>query len=160
MFKKTIAALIFAGLAGTSGFTFATDDAIAVIPAQYIENTAAGCSLLKDRVNINTSGGVTMVYNCKKAAVKINVGGCHLSGSAKPTTLTCIVTGQDAQGASTYNNAACTDAGQLTNPKQTFTIDGRRAFTGSTVGGSVGGTSLDSDVCNVAALSAVDGVTD
>jgi hypothetical protein len=116
MIKKTISALIVAGLAGTSGFTYAADNAIAQIPAAYIENTAAGCSLLKDRVTINTSGGVTMVYNCRVAAVKINVGGCHGSGSAKPTTLTCISTGTDANGAATYNDPSCNDAGQLTTP--------------------------------------------
>lgn len=159
MIKKTITALIVAGLAATSGFTYAADNTIAVIPAGYIENTTAGCSLLKDRVTINTSGGVTLVYNCLTTAVKINVGGCHASGSAKPTTLTCVSTGTDTTGAATYNDSSCTDAGQQTTPRQTFTIAGRRAYTGSTAGGSVGGTDLGSTTCDVASLSALGGVT-
>lgn len=160
MIKKTITALIVAGLAATSGFTYAADNAIAQVSSgTYIENTAAGCSLLKDRVTVNTSSGVILAYNCKLAAVKINVGACHASGSAKPGNITCVATGVDLNNNPVFNDASCTAAGQLTNPKQTFIADGRRGFVGSTTGGSIGGTDLNSQSCTLAAVSALSGVT-
>lgn len=161
MMKKTITTLILSGLASMSGLAYATDGAIAQISSGvYVENDSTGCSLLRDRVTVNVSTGVTLVYNCLNAAVKINLGSCHASGSAKPTSVACVVTGSDAQGAPTYNGADCTAAGQLTTPVQQTTIAGRRGYTASTIGGSAGGTDLGATECTLASVSALSGVTD
>lgn len=161
MLKKTIAALIVAGLAGTSGFTYAADNTVSQISSgAFVENTPAGCSVLRDRVTLNTSVGVTAVYNCITASNKVNVGACHSSGSQKPTDIPCVVTGDDgtAEALPTFNGADCTVAGQTTDPVQTTSIAGRRAYTGSTTGGSVGQTSLGATTCTTTALGAIGGV--
>lgn len=161
MLKKTIAALIVAGLAGTSGLTYAADNAVSPLTSgAYVETTSAGCSLLRDRVTVNTSVGVTAVYNCRLASSKVNVGACHLSGSQKPTDVPCVVTGDDGATppVATYNGANCTAAGQLTTPVQTTSIAGRRGYTGSTTGGSVGQVDLGSITCTTTALGALPGV--
>lgn len=162
MMKKTFAALIVAGLAGTSGFTYAADNTVtALTSGAYVETLAAtGCSLLRDRVSVNTSVGVIAVYNCRTAAVKVNVGACHTSGSQKPTDIPCVVTGDDGGNPAvpTFNGANCTVAGQSTVPVQTTNIEGRRAYVGSTTGGSVGQTSLGATTCTVGTLGAVSGV--
>lgn len=161
MLKKTIAALIVAGLAGTSGFTYATDNTVTQLTSgAYVENTPAGCSVLRDRVTVNTSVGVIAVYNCITATSKVNVGACHSSGSQKPTDVPCVVTGDDggSPAVATYNGANCTAAGQTTDPVQTTSIAGRRAYTGSTAGGSVGQTSLGATTCTTGALGALTGV--
>lgn len=158
MMKKTISALIVTGLASTSGLTFAADDVVTQISSGvYTENTTAGCSLLRDRVTVNVSTGVTMVYNCITDAVKVNLGSCHSSGSAKPTNVACVVTGENIDGP-TYNGADCTADGVLADPPQQTSIAGRRGFTASTIGGSAGGTDLGATDCNLASVSALSGV--
>lgn len=149
MMKQTIAALIVAGLAGTSGVTYAAP--VEIESGVYTE--VADCALLRDRVAVNISNGVTAVYNCLTAANKVNLGTCHASGSAKPTTITCATTGTDSNGDPTYNDDSCT------NTTDTFTIQGRRGYTASTSGGSAGGTDLGATECTVAAVSALSGVT-
>jgi hypothetical protein len=159
MMKKTITALVVAGLAGTSGFAYAADNTVTQISSGvYVENDNTGCSILRDRVTVNTSNGVTLVYNCVTASGKVNLGACHASGSQKPTQVDCVVTGADAQGNPTYNGADCTAAGQQTTPVQKTQIDGRRGYTGSTTGGSVGQTNLNSESCSVSSLGALPGV--
>lgn len=161
MMKKTIAALIATGLAGMSSIAFAADNAVTVLQSGvYVENDATGCSILRDRVTVNTSNGVTLVYNCLTAESKVNVGGCHNSGSQKPTNVNCVAIGADAQGNPIYNGADCTAAGAAATPPQQTEIAGRRGYTGSTTGGSVGPTSLDSETCDSAALGALSGVAD
>lgn len=161
MMKKTIAALIFSGLAGVSMLSHAADNTVSALTSgNYVENTPAGCSLLRDRVTVNTSIGVTAVYNCILAATKVNIGACHSAGSQKPTDIPCVVTGDD--GATppnpTFNGTNCTVAGQQTTPVQTTSIQGRRAYVGSTTGGSVGQTSLGATTCTTATLGAIPGV--
>lgn len=158
--KKSIAALIVSTLAGTSGLSYAADNTVAQLSSGvYVENDATGCSVLRDRVTVNLSNGVTMAYNCITALAKVNVAACHSSGSQKPTQVDCVVTGTNEDDTPAYNGADCNDAGQLTDPKQKTTIAGRRGFTGSTTGGSVGATSLNSTTCDVAALGALEGIT-
>lgn len=161
MMKKSIAAAFFVGLAGASVGAYSADNTVTQISSGvYVENDNTGCSILRDRVTVNTSNGVTLVYNCITASNKVNLGACHSSGSQKPTQVPCVVTGDD--GATppnpTYNGANCTAAGQLTNPVQTTEISGRRGYTGSTTGGSVGQVSLNSTTCDTAALGALQGV--
>lgn len=159
MMNKTIASLVVAGLAGLSGFSYAADNAVTQISSGvYVENTTQGCSILRDRVTVNTSNGVTLVYNCLTASSKVNLGACHASGSQKPTAIPCVVTGDDGNGNPTYNGANCNAAGQQATPVQTTEIDGRRGYTGSTTGGSVGQTNLNSETCTVSALGALQGV--
>lgn len=158
--KKTITALIIAGLAGTSGLAYAADNTVTQIQSGvYVENDNTGCSILRDRVTVNTSNGVTLVYNCITASNKVNLGACHASGSAKPTQVDCVAVG-DVDGEPVYNGADCTAEGVAADPKQKTSIEGRRGYTGSTTGGSVGAASLNSETCDVAALSALEGVTD
>jgi hypothetical protein len=161
MIKKTISALIVTGLASTSGLTFAADDAVTQISSGvYTENTPAGCSLLRDRVTVNVSTGVALVYNCITASVKVNLASCHASGSAKPTNIPCVVTGDDGTPAAlpVYNGADCTAEGQLTDPVQQTSIAGRRGYVASTIGGSAGGTDLGAVDCNLASVSALPGL--
>lgn len=156
MMKKIIAVAI---LLGSAGMAVAADNAVTQLSSgSYVETTTAGCSLLRDRVTVNLSNGVTGVYNCITATTKVNVGACHTSGSQKPTDITCVVTG-DNNGTPTFNDSSCTVAGQSTTPKQTFSIAGRRGYTGSTTGGSVGATNLNSTTCTTAALGALTGVS-
>lgn len=161
MMKKTITALIVAGLAGTSGLAYAADNTVTTIQSGvYVENDATGCSILRDRVTVNTSNGVTLVYNCITADSKVNVGACHTSGSAKPTQVDCAAVGSDAEGNPIYNGADCTAEGVAADPKQKTEIEGRRGYTGSTTGGSVGAASLNATECTAAALGALSGITE
>lgn len=158
MIKKIIASLV---LVGVSSVAFAADNSVTQLSSgAYVENTTAGCSILRDRVTVNLSVGVTGVYNCLTASSKVNIGACHASGSQKPTDIPCVVTGDDGgtPPVATYNGANCTAAGQLTTPVQTTSIAGRRGYTGSTTGGSVGQTSLGATTCTTAALGALPGV--
>lgn len=159
MMKKTIATLIVAGLATTSGFVYAADDAVTLLQSGvYVENDATGCSILRDRVTVNTSSGVTMVYNCLTAANKVNLGACHAAGSQKPTQIRCQVTGTDDDDEPVFNDTSCTAQWTEDDP-QTFEIQGRRGYTASTTGGSVAVAALNSTTCGQAALGALDGVT-
>lgn len=156
--KKTIASLITAGLATISGFAYAADNAVTPIESGiYVENDATGCSILRDRVTVNTSSGVTMVYNCLVAANKVNLGSCHSAGSQKPTPIRCQVTGTDDDENPVYNDPSCTAQWTEANPV-TFEIAGRRGFTASTTGGSVATASLNATTCTEAALGALPGV--
>jgi hypothetical protein len=160
MMKKTVAAMIVASFAGVAGLANAADNAVTQLSSgTYVENTSAGCSLLRDRVTVNLSNGVTAVYNCMVTAVKVNVGACHSSGSQKPTDITCAATGSDANGNPIFNDSSCTAAGQLTTPKQTFSISGRRGYTGSTTGGSVSATNLNATTCTTTALGSLTGIS-
>jgi len=153
MMKKSLATLAVAVMAVTSGFSYAADNTVTLISSGvYVENTAAGCSLLRDRVTVNTSNNVTMVYNCLTAPNKINVGSCHSSGSQRPTSINCVVTGTDDDDEPIFNDASCADE------DGTFEIAGRRGFTGSTTGGSVAQASLNSTTCDVQSLGALNGV--
>lgn len=158
MMKKTIAALIAAGLAGVSGFGYAADDAVTKIESGvYVENDATGCSLLRDRVTVNTSVGTTLVYNCLTADSKINVGGCHASGSTKPTQVKCVTVGTDTTvtpNVPLWNGPGCASEDDDTE------IAGRRAFVGSSSGGSIGVASLNATVCDEDSLGGLSGVTD
>ncbi|GEM_PF-1268744 len=160
MMKNTMAVLVFSGLAGISSLSYATDNTVTQLSSGvYVENDNTGCSVLRDRVTVNLSNGVTMVYNCITASTKVNVAACHSAGSQKPTQVDCVVTGTAADGTTpVYNGSDCTAAGQLTDPKQKTMIDGRRGFTGSTTGGSVGATSLKSANCDVTALGGLESV--
>lgn len=162
MMKKSIAALIVAGLAGTSGLAYAADNTVTTIQSGvYVENDNTGCSILRDRVTVNTSNGVTLVYNCLTASSKVNVGACHSSGSAKPTQVDCVAVGTDPDtNDPIYNGADCTAEGVNADPKQKTSIDGRRGYTGSTTGGSVGAASLNATTCTAAALGALSGIAE
>lgn len=161
MMKKSIAALIVAGLAGTSGLAYAADNTVTTIQSGvYVENDNTGCSILRDRVTVNTSNGVTLVYNCLTASNKVNLGACHTSGSAKPTQVDCAAIGSDDDGAPIYNGADCTAEGVAADPKQKTEIEGRRGYTGSTTGGSVAASSLNSTDCTAAALGALSGIAE
>lgn len=158
MMKKSITALIVAGLAGTSGLAYAADNAVTAIQSGvYVENDNTGCSILRDRVTVNTSNGVTLVYNCLTASNKVNVGACHTAGSAKPTQVDCAAVG-DNNGTPIYNGANCTAEGVAATPKMKTEIEGRRGYTGSTTGGSVGAASLNSTDCTTAALGGLTGI--
>lgn len=151
MIKKTFATLAVAVLAATSGITYAADNTVTPIQSGvYVENTSAGCSLLRDRVTVNTSTGVTMVYNCVTAAAKVNLGACHASGSQKPTTVRCQNVSEE-EGEVVYNNESC----QGTTESDTFQINGRRAYVASTTGGSVAQVSLQAAECTADALGAL-----
>lgn len=153
MMKKAIATIVVAGLATTSSMSFAADDAVSqVLSGQYIENTAAGCSILRDRVTINTSTGVTLAYHCRTDENRINVAGCHAAGSQKPTNVRCAVTGEEADGTPVYNDTSCTG----TEETDTFEINGRRGFVGSSTGGSISAASLNSTTCDMAALGGLE----
>lgn len=159
MMKKTIAALMAAGLMSVSGVSMAADNAISQLNSGvYVENDNTGCSILRDRVTVNLSVGTTAIYNCRTALNKINLAACHTAGSTKPTPVPCVVTGQDQQGNPTYNGANCTAAGVAATPVQTTNIDGRRGYVASTTGGSVGASSLNSTTCTTAALGALPAV--
>lgn len=154
MMKKTIVTLIIAGLAATSGFSHAADNTVTQISSGvYVENDATGCSVLRDRVTVNTSTNVTLAYNCLTASNKVNLAGCHSAGSQKPTRVTCSVVGEDDDNEPIFNVTGCTPEGQLEDPVQSVEISGRRAYIASTTGGSVSATSLDSTTCNIGALS-------
>ena len=158
--KRKIAALIVAGMAATSGLAFAADNVVTQISSgTYIENTAGGCSILRDRVTVNTSRDVTLAYNCLTARTKVNLAGCHAAGSQKPTTVTCQVTGEDEDGAPTFNLPGCTPEGQITDPVQSIQISGRRGYVASTSGGSVGQTELNSPTCSIGALGGLANMT-
>lgn len=159
MMKKSIFAISIAVLAAASGLSHAADNTVTQLQSGvYVENTAAGCSILRDRVTVNTSNGVTAVYNCLTAQNKVNVGGCHASGSQRPTTVACAAVGADDDGP-IYNGADCTAAGVAATPPQQTEIAGRRGYTGSTTGGSVGQASLNSETCDITAIGALPGVT-
>lgn len=160
MMKKTVISLIVAGLSITSGLSQAADNVVTQVPSgTAIENTAAGCSILRDRVTVITSNGVTMAYNCLTARTKVNLASCHSSGSQKPTSINCQVVDEDEDGDPIFNLPGCTPEGQLTTPVQSITISGRRAFVASTTGGSVSGTELNSETCGVAALGGLSTMT-
>ncbi|MCQ4288645.1 hypothetical protein NA647_14530 [Pseudomonas stutzeri] len=151
MIKKSFATLTVVVLAATSGITYAADNTVTRISSGvYVENTAAGCSLLRDRVTVNTSTGVTMVYNCVTAASKVNLGACHASGSQKPTTVRCQNVSEE-EGEVVYNNTSC----QGTDEDDTFQINGRRAYVASTTGGSVAQVSLEATECSEDSLGAL-----
>lgn len=148
MIKKNLIALAVIALAG-SGVSYAADNTVTAIQSGvYVENTAAGCSILRDRVTVNTSTNVTLVYNCITAANKVNLGSCHSAGSQKPTTVRCQNTNEDPDGAPVYNDPSCTG----TDVDDTFEINGRRGYVASTTGGSVAQVSLNSTTCSEEAL--------
>lgn len=159
MMKKSIASLIIAGLALTSGISYAADNVVTQISSGvYVENDATGCSILRDRVTVNTSNGVTLAYNCITAANKVNLAGCHAAGSQKPAQVNCVVIGADDEDNPIYNGSDCTAEGLLTDPIQKTNIEGRRGYVASTTGGSVGMTSLNAEVCTIGALTALPGI--
>ncbi|WP_141019776.1 hypothetical protein [Azoarcus sp. DD4] len=144
--KKIISILIFAGLAVATGAASAA--ATAITSGTPIDTTA--CSLLRDRVTVNLSSGVVAAYNCDTTDNMIGVAACHTAGSQKPQTIECAST-PDAQGNPVWNDASCPAV--ATDPPATFTIQGRRVFTGSSAGGNVAAGNLDSDTCNQSALA-------
>lgn len=141
--KKLISILIFAGLATATGVASAAATLIA--SGTPIETTA--CTLLRDRVTVNLSNGVIATYNCDTTDNMIGVAACHTSGSQKPQTIACAST-PDANGDPVWNDASCTAA------TDTFVIQGRRVFTGSSAGGNVAAGNLNSDTCDQSALAA------
>lgn len=152
MMKKAIATIIVAGLATTSSMGFAADDAVSEVESgKYIENTAAGCSILRDRVTINTSTGVTLAYHCRTEEQRIDIAGCHASGSQKPTTVRCQNVADDG-AEPIYNDPSCTG----TTEDDTFEIQGRRGYVGSSTGGSISAASLNSTTCDMDALGGLE----
>lgn len=143
MIKKISTTLIFASLVAVSGFAGATP----ISGGVAIDVTA--CSILRDRVTVNVSAGVTAEYNCDTVNNVIRVGACHAAGSQKPTEVACVGTEvTTAEGTTTeYNGPGCTGAaGEMT------TIEGRRVFTGRSTGGGVAAGSLDATTCTGAAV--------
>jgi hypothetical protein len=160
MMKKTIATLIVAGLSLTSGISYAADDTVTQIQSGvYVENDATGCSILRDRVTVNTSNGVTMAYNCITAANKVNIAGCHTAGSQKPSRVNCVAIGEDDEGNPIYNGEDCTAEGLTSTPIQQTDIEGRRVFIASTTGGSVGTSALNAEICTIGALTALPAIS-
>lgn len=145
--KKLISILALAGFATVSGSALAAGVAVETGTPLDSED----CSLLRDRVTINLSSGVTMAYNCAETATQINVAACHSAGSQKPQTIACAATGVDATtGDPIWNDSSCPTP--ATDPAATFEIQGRRVFTGSSAGGNVAAGTLDSATCDLAAL--------
>lgn len=147
--KKLAFIVAFAGFSAVAGSAVAAPAAIATGTA--MDN--ADCSLLRDRVSVNLSTGVSMSWNCAEASNVINVAACHESGSQKPQTMTCSNTGDDpVTGLPTWNDPSCPTP--ATVPPATFEIQGRRVFTGSSAGGNVAGGTLNSTTCDQPSLAA------
>lgn len=145
--KKIVSVLAFAGLASVAGVASAA--ATALVNGTPVDSTA--CSILRDRVPVNLSNGVVASYNCDVANVRITVAACHESGSQKPQVMTCAST-PDAQGNPVWNDASCPAV--ATTPPATFTIQGRRVFTGSSAGGQISAGNLNSATCDSSAIAA------
>lgn len=142
--KKITSAFILATAATLSGTALAAVDEL--VSGKTIDATA--CTILRDRVTVNLSTNVKSAYNCDDVKNVITVASCHTSGSQKPTTLNCVNSGDTANPK--WNDPSCTQT------SDTFTINGRRVFSGNSAGGSVVAGDLKSATCDVNALKAID----
>ncbi len=128
--KKIIYTMLVAAAGMMTSFA-ATAAGTAIVSGTAIPNDATGCELLSEPVTLNLSKNVFGGYQCDLILNSIKVAACHKAGSRKATTLTCQVTGTNADGSSQWNDTSCAAT------TDTFDIADFRAFVASSTGGSV-----------------------
>lgn len=143
--KKFTSALILATAAILSGTAHAAG--VELKSGVTVEPTT-DCKILRERVTVNLSSNVVSAYNCDETKNVITVASCHTAGSQKPTPIKCVNSG--TTDAPNWNDTSCKSSAD------TFTISGRRVYSGNSAGGSVAPGDLKSATCDVGALTAVD----
>lgn len=131
MKKVNIALFMTFAIAGN---VMAADAGSAIVNAEQVPNTAAGCSLLSEPVTLNISNGVVGAYACNTEDNIIGVATCHANGR-KSVTFDCNPSLED-DDAGYVEGCEAVDGSTTVG---TATADNGVAYVASTRGGRVAG---------------------
>ena len=111
---------------------------------------------LQQPIGINLSADVVGAYKCNLTSGIMSGATCHTAGGTKPVNATCSCV-DDGAGGFNPSPAACTcdAAGNVTTAGGKVEVTGRKAYGGTTNGGSIGILPMS----NAGATVACDGTT-